>query len=38
MAKVIVRESEIEGTKIPARVSKVLINEYTVGATDFHGD
>ena len=33
MAKVIVRESEIEGTKkIPARVSKVLINEYTVGA------
>lgn len=33
MAKIIVRESEIEGTKkIPARVSKILISEHTVGA------
>ncbi len=35
MAKVIVRESEIEGTKKTPwpRVSKVLISEHTVGAT-----
>jgi len=33
MAKVIVKESEVEGQKrIPARVSKCLINEFTVGA------
>jgi mannose-6-phosphate isomerase-like protein (cupin superfamily) len=33
MAKVIVRESEVEGAKrIPARVSKILISEFTVGA------
>lgn len=32
-AKVIVRESEVEGAKrIPARVSKILISEHTVGA------
>lgn len=34
MSKVIVRESEVEGVKrIPPRVSKVLICEHTVGAT-----
>ena len=34
MSKIIVRESEIEGVKrIPARVSKILISEHTVGAT-----
>jgi quercetin dioxygenase-like cupin family protein len=34
MAKVIVRESEIEGTKkIPARVSRTLISQHTVGST-----
>jgi mannose-6-phosphate isomerase-like protein (cupin superfamily) len=35
MAKVIVRESEIEGTKKTPwpRVSKVLISQHTVGAT-----
>lgn len=34
MAKLIVKESEIEGTKrIPPRVSKVLICNKTVGAT-----
>lgn len=33
MAKVIIKESEITGVqKIPARVSKVLICEHTVGA------
>lgn len=34
MSKVIVREKKIEGSKrIPARVSKILISEHTVGAT-----
>jgi quercetin dioxygenase-like cupin family protein len=34
MATVIVRESEVEGTrKIPARVSRTLISQHTVGAT-----
>lgn len=34
MAKVIVLENEVEGTRrIPARVSKLLISEHTVGAT-----
>lgn len=33
MSKIIIRESEIEGLKrIPARVSRVLISEHTVGA------
>lgn len=32
--KIIVRESEVKGTKkVPARVSKLLISEHTVGAT-----
>jgi len=34
MAKVIVRESEVEGVRrIPDRVSKLLISEHSVGAT-----
>lgn len=33
MRKVIVRENEVEGVKrIPARVSKILISEHSVGA------